>query len=81
MPTGNYTNVRVKILNDTEELANVFGGSYTIARRDLKRLSISSGTITGGEAQTVSSVSEVADALGKNTAVTVSGEVSGEIIR
>lgn len=78
MPTGNYTNVRVKILNDTEELANVFGGSYTIARRDLKRLSISSGTITGGEAQTVSSVSEVAGALGKNTAVTVSGEVSGE---
>lgn len=78
VPTGNYTNVRVKILNDTEELANVFGGSYTIARRDLKRLSISSGTITGGEAQTVSSVSEVADALGKNTAVTVSGEVSGE---
>ena len=71
------TNVRVKILNDTEELANVFGGSYTIARRDLKRLSISSGTITGGEAQTVSSVSEVAGALGKNTAVTVSGEVSG----
>ena len=40
-------------------------------------MSISSGTITGGEAQTVSSVSEVADALGKNTAVTVSGEVSG----
>lgn len=78
VPTGNYTNVRVKILNDTEELANVFGGSYTIARRDLKRLSISSGTITGGEAQTVSSVSEVAGALGKNTAVTVSGEVSGE---
>ena len=78
VPTGNYTNVRVKILNDTEELANVFGGSYTIARRDLKKLSISSGTITGGEAQTVSSVSEVADALGKNTAVTVSGEVSGE---
>lgn len=78
VPTGNYTNVRVKILNDTEELANVFGGSYTIARRDLKRLSVSSGTITGGEAQTVSSVSEVADALGKNTAVTVSGEVSGE---
>ena len=75
VPTGNYTNVRVKILNDTEELANVFGGSYTIARRDLKRLSISSGTITGGEAQTVSSVSEVAGALGKNTAVTVSGEV------
>lgn len=78
VPTGNYTNVRVKILNDTEELANVFGGSYTIARKDLKKLSISSGTITGGEAQTVSSVSEVADALGKNTAVTVSGEVSGE---
>ena len=78
VPTGNYTNVRVKILNDTEELANVFGGSYTIARRDLKRLSISSGTITGGEAQTVSSVSEVAGALGKNPAVTVSGEVSGE---
>lgn len=78
VPTGNYTNVRVKILNDTEELANVFGGSYTIARRDLKKLSISSGTITGGEAQTVSSVSEVAGALGKNTAVTVSGEVSGE---
>lgn len=78
VPTGNYTNVRVKILNDTEELANVFGGSYTIARRDLKRLSIFSGTITGGEAQTVSSVSEVAGALGKNTAVTVSGEVSGE---
>lgn len=78
VPTGNYTNVRVKILNDTEELANVFGGSYTIARRDLKRLSISSGTITGGEAQTVSSVSEVTGALGKNTAVTVSGEVSGE---
>lgn len=77
MPTGNYTNVRVKILNDTEELANVFGGSYTIARKDLKKLSISSGTITGGEAQTVSSVSEVAGALGKNTAVTVSGEVSG----
>lgn len=65
VPTGNYTNVRVKILNDTEELANVFGGSYTIARKDLKKLSISSGTITGGEAQTVSSVSEVADALGK----------------
>lgn len=41
MPTGNYTNVRVKILNDTEELANVFGGSYTIARKDLKKLSIS----------------------------------------
>lgn len=78
MPTGNYTNVRVKILNDTEELANVFGGNYTIARKDLKKLSISSGTITGGEAQTVSSVSEVADALEKNTAVTVSGEVSGE---
>lgn len=78
VPTGNYTNVRVKILNDTEELANVFGGSYTIARKDLKKLSISSGTITGGEAQTVSSVSEVADALGKNTVVTVSGEVSGE---
>ena len=78
VPTGNYTNVRVKILNDTEELANVFGGSYTIARKDLKKLSISSGTITGGEAQTVSSVSEVADALGKNTTVTVSGEVSGE---
>ena len=77
VPTGNYTNVRVKILNDTEELANVFGGSYTIARKDLKKLSISSGTITGGEAQTVSSVSEVAGALGKNTAVTVSGEVSG----
>ena len=78
VPTGNYTNVRVKILNDTEELANVFGGNYTIARKDLKKLSISSGTITGGEAQTVSSVSEVADALEKNTAVTVSGEVSGE---
>lgn len=77
VPTGNYTNVRVKILNDTEELANVFGGNYTIARKDLKKLSISSGTITGGEAQTVSSVSEVAGALGKNTAVTVSGEVSG----
>ena len=77
VPTGNYTNVRVKILNDTEELANVFGGSYTIARKDLKKLSISSGTITGGEAQTVSSVSEVAGALGKNTAVTVSGEVAG----
>lgn len=77
VPTGNYTNVRVKILNDTEELANVFGGSYTIARRDLKKLSISSGTITGGEAQTVSSVSDVANALEKNTAVTVSGKVSG----
>lgn len=77
VPTGNYTNVRVKILNDTEELANVFGGNYTIARKDLKELSISSGTITGGEAQTVSSVSEVANALGKNTAVTVSGKVSG----
>ncbi len=78
VPTGNYTNVRVKILNDTEELANVFGGNYTIARKDLKRLSISSGTITGGEAQTVSSVSDVANALEKNTAVTVSGEVSGK---
>ena len=77
VPTGNYTNVRVKILNDTEELANVFGGNYTIARKDLKELSISSGTITGGEAQTVSSVSDVANALEKNTAVTVSGEVSG----
>lgn len=78
VPTGSYTNVRVKILNGTEELANVFGGNYTIARRDLKRLSISSGTITGGEAKTVSSVADVAEALGKNTAVTVSGEVSGK---
>lgn len=77
VPTGSYTNVRVKILNGTEELANVFGGNYTIARRDLKRLSISSGTITGGEAKTVSSVADVATALEKNTAVTVSGEVSG----
>ncbi len=77
VPTGSYTNVRVKILNGTEELANVFGGNYTIARRDLKKLSISSGTITGGEAKTVSSVADVAEALGKNTAVTVSGEVSG----
>lgn len=78
VPTGSYTNVRVKILNGTEELANVFGGNYSIARRDLKKLSIASGTITGGEAKTVSSVSDVAEALGKNTAVTVSGEVSGE---
>lgn len=77
VPTGSYTNVRVKILNGTEELANVFGGNYSIARRDLKKLSIASGTITGGEAKTVSSVSDVAEALGKNTAVTVSGEVSG----
>lgn len=77
VPTGSYTNVRVKILNGTEELANVFGGSYTIARRDLKKLSIANGTITGGEAKTVSSVSDVAKALGENTAVTVSGEVSG----
>ncbi len=78
VPTGSYTNVRVKILNGTEELANVFGGNYSIARRDLKKLSVSSGTITGGEAKTVSSVADVADALGKNTAVTVSGEVSGK---
>lgn len=77
VPTGSYTNVRVKILNGTEELANVFGGNYTIARRDLKKLSIANGTITGGEAKTVSSVSDVAKALGENTAVTVSGEVSG----
>lgn len=77
IPAGTYNNVRLKILEGITEKANVACGNYTIGRRDLKQVLISNGSITGGEEKTVTSVNEVASALGTSNVVSVANQVTG----
>lgn len=82
VPTGPLGNLSLVILNGQEEVATGAWDNITIARKDIKRATIGSQSIIGGngEIKQVSSVSNVDAALSTtedNLTVQVSDEVTG----
>lgn len=82
VPTGPLGNLSLVILNGQQEVATGAWDNITIARKDIKRATIGSQSIIGGngEIKQVSSVSNVDAALSTtedNLTVQVSDEVTG----
>ena len=73
VPTGTYTNLRVKIFENGNEKAvsNIAAGTFTIARRNLYRLTLNGAELSAQETTTVSTASEAQNALEKNNNVAV----------
>ena len=84
VPTGSY-NARLTLKDNSgnTKLADIVAGSFTIARKDLRALSIGKVTIDAGVAKEVSSTTEAGTALANenNTNVAITGKVeSGSTI-
>lgn len=80
VPEGTYSNIRIKMYNgsgDTDEKINVAAGTYTIKRKDLKVINLTTGSIDATTPTTVENASDVSTSLESNDAVSVSGEITG----
>lgn len=79
VPAGTYSNIRIKMYNgssDTNEEINVAPGTYTINRKDLKVINLTTGSIDATTSKTVENASDVSTSLESNDAVSVSGEIT-----
>lgn len=80
VPAGTYSNIRIKMYDansDTNEKINVAAGTYTINRKDLKVINLTTGSIDATAPTTVQNASDVSNSLASNDAVSVSGEITG----
>lgn len=80
VPAGTYSNIRIKMYNgsgDTNEEINVAAGTYTINRKDLKVINLTTGSIDATTPTIVDDASDVSTSLESNDAVSVSGEITG----
>lgn len=80
VPVGTYSNIRIKMYNgsgDTNEEINVAAGTYTINRKDLKVINLTTGSIDATTPTIVDDASDVSTSLESNDAVSVSGEITG----
>lgn len=80
VPAGTYSNIRIKMYegnSDTNEKINVAAGTYTINRKDLKVINLTTGSIDATTPETVENASDVSTYLESYDAVSVSGEITG----
>ena len=79
VPTGTYHNVRVQVTDGTGATAkvNVAAGTYTVKRKDLKKIQPNSGSVDATVATELDDLSDAATALERHDAVAVTNEISG----
>lgn len=79
VPVGEYSNIRIKMYDansNADGEINVAAGTYTINRKDLKVINLTTGSIDATAPTPVENASEVSNSLANNDAVSVSGEIS-----